>query len=139
MRKNRGKDRRLITYENICRRVRNSGLRGTDPSLWRRLPGHLDPDRDLVLHGHGEERGRIDFEIGERGGNSSGEVRFISLLCELKDDLLIVSILSSELNFKIGMDGGGVGSRFGQAGANGDHRKFGTPRDLNHVEVAIAI
>ena len=112
---------------------------GTEVPSGSGLPGHVDANRNVVLYGHGEECRRIDFEIGKRGGDRSGEVSFVSLPCELKGDLLIVSGLSGELNFEIGVDGSGVGGGLGQAGADGHHGKFCAAGDLNHVEVAIAV
>jgi len=77
------------------------------------MPGHLDAYGNLVFHRHGEKGGRIDFEVGERRGKGSGDVGLGAVFRELKGDLLVVRGLASELNFKIGVDGGGVARGFG--------------------------
>jgi hypothetical protein len=34
-------------------------------------PGHFHAHRDFILHGHGQEGGRVDLEMGQRGRNRS--------------------------------------------------------------------
>jgi len=47
--------------------------------------------------------------------------------------------LAGELDLDISFDRRRRGSRLRQVGANGDHGIFGPARDLNHVQVAVAV
>jgi hypothetical protein len=69
-----------------------------------RAPRHLHAHWDFVLHGHGQQRGRVDFEIGERGRNGSGDASLVALRDQFKCDLLIVRGLAGELDLDIGFD-----------------------------------
>ena len=70
---------------------------------------NADLDGDFVLHWHREECWRIDFEIAERGRNRTSEVGLLAVVRELERDLLVMCSLSRELDFEVGVNGGGVG------------------------------
>ena len=109
----------------------------SSPSLLS--PGHLHANGNFVLDGEGEERRRVDLEVGERGWNGSSEVRFIALLDQFEWDLAVVGGLSSELDFQIGFDRSRRRGRLRQTRAHCDHGEFSTTRDLEHVQVAVAV
>jgi hypothetical protein len=104
-----------------------------------RTPGHLDAYGNLVFYWEGQERGRINLEIGQRGGNGSRDSCFISLPHDLESDLPVMSGLAGELDFQIGLDGCRCGGRLRQSRADGDHGEFRSSRDLDYVQVAVAI
>ncbi len=57
----------------------------------------------------------------------------------LEGDVLIMGGLASELNFKIGIDGGRRDRILRKAGAHDDHGKLGATGGLKHVQVAIGV
>src|SRR5689334_6112764 len=77
--------------KNHCQKCR-------DTTWLLRSPCHVDLDRNFVLHWHRQQRGRIDFEIRQLGGNGSRQVNVGPLFCELKLDLFILRGLAGELN-----------------------------------------
>ena len=44
-----------------------------------RTPRQVDANGDLIFHGHGEERRRVDLEVRERCGDCADDVLFPSL------------------------------------------------------------
>src|SRR5579872_7136700 len=83
---------------------------GKSSPLLLRRPRHINADRNLVLHRHREQRGRLDLEIREFRGNRSGNVLFISLRRHLKRNLRIMRRLPGKLDLQIRIDGRLVGS-----------------------------
>ena len=62
-------------------------------------------DGDFVLHGHGQERRRRDLEIRQGCGDGADDVFIRALGRHLKWNLRVMSRLSRELDFEIGLDG----------------------------------
>src|ERR1019366_5327599 len=104
-----------------------------------RPPGHFHAYRNIVFDGHGQQRWRVDFEISEGGWNYSCEMGRAALRHQFEGNLLVLGSLAGKLNFQIGVNGCGCGVRFGQAGSYGDHGKLRPPRDLDHMNVAVAV
>lgn len=104
-----------------------------------RTPGHVHAHWNVVFDWHGQKRGRIDLEIGERGRNGSGDMRLAALFFHFERQLFVMGSLASELNLKVSVDGRRRGIGFRQASTHGDQRKLRTACDLNHVEVAVAV
>ena len=129
----------LLSERNCTRSHDAVDSRQRDNLALLRTPGHLDAYGDLVFYWEGQERGRINLEIGQRGGNGSRDSYFISLPHDLESDLTVMSGLAGELDFQIGLDGCRCGGRLWQPRADGDHWKFRSARDLDHVQVAVAI
>ena len=103
------------------------------------MPGHVHAHRNVVLDWHRQERGGVDFEIGECGRNCPRDVCLAALRFQFERNLHVLGSLASELNLQIDVNGRRCGGRFGQAGAHGDHGKLRAPRDLEHMKVAIAV
>ena len=103
------------------------------------MPGHVHSHRNFVLDWHRQERWRVDFEIRECGRNCPRDVSLAAVRLQLEWNLLVLGSLASELNFQIGVHGRRCGNRFGQAGTYGDYGKLRATRDLQHMEIAIAV
>src|ERR1700722_11421344 len=103
------------------------------------MPCQVYTHRYFVLDGHRQQRWRIDLEIGEGGRNGPGDMRLAALFFHFERHLSVMGSLASELNFKVGVDARCRGIRFRQASTHSDQRKLRTARDLNHVEVAVAV
>lgn len=103
------------------------------------MPGHVHTHRDFVLNWHRQKRGRINFEIGERGRNCPRNVSLAALCLQFERHLLELGSLARELNLQIGVDRRRCGGRFRESRAYGDHGKLRPPRDLQHMEVAVAV
>ncbi len=103
------------------------------------MPGGVDADGDGVFDGDGEERGRIDFEVGEGGGYGSGDVVGGSGDDLVEGDVGIVGGAAGELDVEVAVEVGGVDVGLGEAEADGDDGELGTAGDLKHVEVAVGV
>src|ERR1700686_2862332 len=103
------------------------------------MPGHVHAHGNVILDWHCQKRRWIDLEIGERGRNGPGDMRLAALFLHFERHLFVMGRLPSELNFKGGVDGRRRGIGFRQASTHGDQRKLRTARDLNHVEIAVAV
>jgi len=66
-------------------------------------------------------------------------VRFAGERLQLERNLLVLGSLAGKLNLQIDVEGRGRGGGFGQARAHEDHGELGSPRDLEHVKVAVAV
>jgi hypothetical protein len=93
----------------------------------------------FVFYWHGQQRRRIDLEIGEGRGDGSSDADLIFLLYQLETDLLVLRALAGELNFQISLNGRGRGSGLRQLGAHGNHGKLRLARYLNHVQITVAV
>jgi hypothetical protein len=64
--------------------------------LLRGMPRHFYADGNFVFDRQGEERGRLDFEVGQGSGNRTRESDIGALLCKLKGHVLIMRSLACE-------------------------------------------
>jgi hypothetical protein len=103
------------------------------------MPEQVDADGDVVLDGDGEERGRIDFEVGEGGGDDAGDAMggAVDGLVELH--VGVVGGVAGELDFEVAIEGGRREGGLGQAEADLDDGELRAAGDLEHVQVAIAV
>src|SRR5580704_8043704 len=103
------------------------------------MPCQVHTNGYFVLDGHRQQRWWVDLKIRKRGRNCSRDMDLVPLLLQFEGNLLVLGCLSSELDFKIDIDARRCSIRFRQASAYRDQREFGAARDLNHVEVAVAV
>src|SRR5208337_3374827 len=104
-----------------------------------RPPGHFHANRDFVLNGHGQQRWRVDFEIGECGRNCPCDMGLAALRRQFEENLLVLGSLAGKLNFEIGVNGCGSSVRFGQAGSYDHHGELRSACDLEHMKVAVTV
>lgn len=103
------------------------------------MPDHVDADGNLILDWDGEERRRIDLEVGELCWNGAGDVMSVAL-----DDLVegyvgVVRGVAGELDFEVAVERGGCERSLRQAEAHADDGELRAACGLDHVQVAIAV
>jgi len=103
------------------------------------MPGGVDADGNFVLDGDGEERGWIDFEVGEGGGDRSGDVVGGAGDDLVEGDVGVVGGVAGELDVEVTVEVGRVDVRLGETKADGDEGEVGTAGDLKHVEIAVGV
>src|ERR1700692_1029475 len=103
------------------------------------VPSRIYAHGDVVLDGDGEERGRIDLEIGQGRRDSASDVMGVALNDLVKGDVSIVRCVAGELNGKVAIERRRVDGGLRQTKAHGDDRKLRATRDLKHVQVAVCV
>ena len=95
--------------------------------------------RDLVLDGHRQKRGGVNFEIGQRYWNCASHVSLTIVCFQFEVDLFVLGSLAGKLNLQIYVDGRRSGCRFRHARADRDERKLGAAGYLKHVKIPVAV
>ncbi len=103
------------------------------------MPGGVDADGDCVLDGDGEERGWIDFEVGEGGGDGAGDVVGGAGDDLVEGDVGVVGGVAGELDVEVAIEVGRVDGGLGETEADGDDGELCAAGDLQHVEVAVGV
>src|SRR5580692_3105721 len=88
----------LRVFSSQTRLSISGNFDGDSPIRSLRTPSHVHAHRHLVLNRHGQQRGRLDLEIGERCWNRAGNVRLPIVRFEFKRNLFEVGSLAGELN-----------------------------------------
>lgn len=103
------------------------------------MPGGVDADGDVVLDGDGKERGWINFEVSEGGGDRAGDVDGGPLDDLVEGDVGEVGCVAGDLDVEINIKVWRVDVRLGETEADGDEGEVGSADDLEHVEIAVGV
>jgi hypothetical protein len=103
------------------------------------VPGHVDADWDFIFDRHSKERGRRDFEVGERRGYGAGDVMIRAFYCLMKGHVGVVRGVAGKLDFEVAIQRWRGERGLRQSEAHRDDGKLCTSRGLNHVQVSVTI